>query len=292
MTSRILLILAIVLGALAALVLLSACIVTPGTLLLTGPRVPLAAAYPRSAPGGWSQGSDRPMRFESGLPAERPVGPPDIPPAPSFPVARYLGNPLYEVHNDRGEVALTFDDGPSPQTPQLLAALAKHGAHATFFFVGKRASSGVGRRLVLATLASGNDVGDHTWTHVDLKNLSPDAMAQEIDLAQAFFFANDGRSPLFLRPRGGKFDAAAVEAARERGLILTLWSGDAHDIFPSPLPGVIAHNALRGVHSGSIIDLHDRNPDTVRAVPLILRELRQRGLKPVTLSQLLADGMP
>jgi hypothetical protein len=72
-------------------------------------------------------------------------------------------------------------------------------------------------------------------------------------------------------------------------LILALWSIHSNDVEPSPSPEQIVRNATSGAVPGSIILLHETNPNTILALPAILRTLERKGLHPVTLSQLLSD---
>lgn len=209
-----------------------------------------------------------------------------------FDVKAYLGRPLYETRNAKGEVALTFDDGPSARTTEAIARiLRRHHAHGTFFFVGDRAVRGPGPAIVRHVEGMGDDIGNHTWTHSDLKGLSYQAVDQEIGLAQSALAKIDGGYPIFVRPRGGKVDAVGLDEANRLGLIITLWSIDGYDI-GSATPAKIAQRATQDVKAGSIIGLHDRNPNTIRALPAILRRLRRKGLRAVTLSQLVADSTP
>jgi len=257
--------------------------------------VPPAAAPPSAVPLTPREDDDPTLPadpFDTTQSAPVPRVAPVLPRPVPFDVDVYLAQPIHSVPNDKNEMALTFDDGPSIETPKLLAILAKNDVHATFFFVGKRASSKVGQRIVHETLQQRNDVGDHTWSHSRLENLPPGQLAMQIDRAQTFFAAADGFAPTFVRPRGGHFDFSAVAALMDRNLVLTMWSAQAHDTVPSPSAATIASRVLHEVKSGSIVDLHDRNPQTVKALPAILAGLRAKGLHPVTLSRLFADGAP
>ena len=73
---------------------------------------------------------------------------------------------------------------------------------------------------------------------------------------------------------------------------MALWLIHANDIFPSPTPAQIVKNVVKPAKPGSIILMHETNDNTVLALPKILDGLRAKGLHPVTLSQLLADGHP
>ncbi|MDR3687722.1 MAG: polysaccharide deacetylase family protein [Coriobacteriia bacterium] len=211
-------------------------------------------------------------------------------PQPTFDRSKYIGLPVEFVPNDQHEVALTFDDGPSRNSGAILSILETYDAHATFFMVAKRAEIHDDR--VLAVVGADDEVANHTWSHSALRNLDATTTALQIDRAQAMLTAEAGTPPLFVRPRGGKFDEAGRMALVDRGLIMVLWSIHANDIEPSPTPDQIVKNATHHIKPGSIILMHETNDNTVLALPKILDELRAKGLRPVTLSQLLADGHP
>lgn len=207
---------------------------------------------------------------------------------PDFDRTRFTAAPIQSVKTAHREVAITFDDGPSPATPAFLKVLAKDKAHATFFLVGFRAWRYP--KSVYEIVAQGNEVGSHTWSHVELKKLGARELRTQIDRAQTMLTSETGQAPLFIRPRSGKYDALGLAATRRRGLVVVLWSAHANDIGNILPPKELVNNALDGVHPGSIILMHETNSNTLKALPSLLAELKHRGLKPVTLSRLLADA--
>jgi peptidoglycan/xylan/chitin deacetylase (PgdA/CDA1 family) len=211
-------------------------------------------------------------------------------PQPHVNSAAYLGKTIESVRTNRREVALTFDDGPCANTEKVLEILKKYDAKATFFFVGSRAEHQF--ISVQDVVAQGNEVANHTWSHAELRGMDAPEIGEEIDRAQQLLAAETGSAPLFVRPRSGKLDANASKAIWSRGLLLVLWSTHPGDVSPSPAPEVIVRGATRGTRPGSIVLMHETNANTIVALPGILAELHRRGLKPVTLSQLLSDGKP
>lgn len=207
---------------------------------------------------------------------------------PAFDPKRFTGAPIQSVNTAHKEVAITFDDGPSPATPAFLKVLSKDKAHATFFLVGFRAWHYP--KFVYEIVAQGNEVGNHTWSHVELEKLGAGELRTQIDRTQAMLTSETGQAPLFIRPRSGKYDALGTAAAKRRNLVMVLWSAHANDIGNILPPKKLVQNALQGVHPGSIILMHETNPNTLKALPLVLAELKRKGLKPVTLSHLLADA--
>jgi len=192
----------------------------------------------------------------------------------------------------RKDVALTFDDGPSSFTPQVLAILRREHVPGTFFEIGRQAQAFAA--LTLRESREGDAVGDHTQTHPLLSRLSPAAQQTEILSAAGHIRAADGAQPVIFRPPYGAFDAATVDIARRAGLLMVLWTVDTKD-FSQPGVARIVYTALSGARPGAIVLMHDgggpRN-QTVAALPRIIEGLKRRGFHPVTVPRLVADDPP
>src|SRR6266567_7362857 len=185
-------------------------------------------------------------------------------------------------------IALTFDDGPSPvYTPQVLSILQRYKVHATFFCIGEWVHLYPG--LVEETFRAGNVIGDHTWSHPDLTKLSSYAVRWQLSSASAAIQYAIGSPPALFRPPYGATNATVVSIASQLGLLQILWTIDPRDW---ALPGVnaIVNIVLSHATNRSIILMHDGGGDrseTVRALPLIISALQQRGFTFVTVPQLL-----
>lgn len=188
------------------------------------------------------------------------------------------------------EVALTFDDGPSPYTPQVLAVLQHYNVYATFFLWGQH----VQQYPVYAqqVLAAGNALGDHTWSHPDLTTLSTSGITTELTEAQNAIRQTTGYMPTMFRPPYGSYNSNVLAVAGQVGLLSTIiWSYAPLD-WEMPEASVIASRVLNNTSNGSIILLHDGGGDrsqTVAALPTIIQGLQARGLRLVTVPQLLED---
>jgi peptidoglycan/xylan/chitin deacetylase (PgdA/CDA1 family) len=190
------------------------------------------------------------------------------------------------------ELALTFDDGPGPYTQRLVATLDKLHVHATFFAIGEQEqyfSEGT-----IAELKSGDVVGDHTETHPMMAALSAHDQYEELFEQMAHIEFLGGPRPRLFRPPYGSFDATTFRELHHLHLLMVLWSVDTSDY---TLPGVnaIVNSALAGAKPGAIILMHDgggNREETIAALPAIVAGLRRRGLRPVTVPQLLEDDPP
>lgn len=188
------------------------------------------------------------------------------------------------------EVALTFDDGPSPYTAQIVGILVRHRAPATFFPVGdmiERFPAGV-----RAALASGFAIGDHTQSHARMAALRPRQQRAEL-LGQAAALRRQGVPfPRLFRPPFGVYDDATLKLLRRRHMLMVLWTVETAD-YERPGDAAIVRRVLGGVRPGAIVLLHDGGGDrsqTVAALPQIIRGLRARDYKLVTVPQLVLDG--
>lgn len=180
-------------------------------------------------------------------------------------------------------LALTFDDGPSEWTDPILALLAAHDARATFFVVG---GSIAGREsTVAAARAAGHEIGSHTFSHPHPAALGDEELREEIRQGA---LAADAQ---LVRPPYGEDAERFDRLAGELGLGPTvLWSVDPRD-WESDDPEAITRLVIEGATPGAIVDLHDGRREqraTVDALESILPQLAARGLRPVTISTLLA----
>jgi peptidoglycan/xylan/chitin deacetylase (PgdA/CDA1 family) len=185
------------------------------------------------------------------------------------------------------QIALTFDDGPGPQTPAVLRILRREHVHATFFELGVQVR--LYPALVRQTLAEGHALGNHTWDHKAMTSLSPADADAELTRTSAAIRSASGSAPCLFRPPSGAIDAAVAAIARKRDLLSIVWDVDPKD-WTLPGSDAIVRNVLANAHAGSIVLLHDaggpRN-QTLAALPQIIAGLRARHLTFVTVPQLL-----
>ena len=218
---------------------------------------------------------------------------------PSFPPAWAQHHALRQVLDRRqivscggghgDAVALSFDDGPSPYTAQLLRILQRGGAHATFFDVGNRLAYWPGAAHAEARMGG---VGNHTWSHAHLTRLPHWLVWLELMRTQYEVDSQVGWKPRLFRTPYAEHSRATDDISLRLGLVEVFWNVDARDDVPHARAGAIVRNVERGLRPGSIIHLHDLHPWTVRALPRILQAIRVRGLRAVSVQELLAIDPP
>jgi peptidoglycan-N-acetylglucosamine deacetylase len=242
---------------------------------------------------GHSRAAAAPASTSGGAPASRAQGAATTP-ASTDAVKDVLGyTPFVTAGGERGrDVALTFDDGPGPYTPEVLAVLEREHVPATFFAIGKmeRYFSASTQREI----TDGDVVGDHTESHPALARLSARDQREELFEGIARVELAGGPRPQLFRPPYGSFNATTLRELHSLRLLMVLWSVDTNDYSRPGVP-VILERVLAGARPGAIFLMHDGGGDrsqTIAALPAIIHDLRARGLRLVTVPQLLRDDPP
>ncbi len=213
------------------------------------------------------------------------------------------------------EVALSFDDGPDPDwTPKILDVLKQYGVKGTFFMIGEVAEDNV--RVMQRVYREGHEIGNHTFTHPDISDISTAQVDLQLNLTERLFGSKLGVHPLYFRPPYSidqspdtNDQAAPADHIQSRGYTII---GDAIDTndwdeHPRKTPQEITDAVLQQLadmqanpdRRGSIILMHDGGGDrsvTVASLPLLITTLRARGYKFVPVSELIGktrnDVMP
>lgn len=175
-----------------------------------------------------------------------------------------------------GKVAyLTFDDGPSgTYTPQILAVLARYGAHATFFDLGSQVQQFP--NLLRDEVAAGNTIGNHTWDHQSLAGMSKAQFDSEVSRTKRILGTHGTDC---LRPPYGATDGFTAQYAAQLGYRLQLWDIDPRDWSRPGVQGIV-DNVMTNLAPGRVILMHDGGGDrseTVAALDRILRALTAQG---------------
>lgn len=184
-------------------------------------------------------------------------------------------------------VALTFDDGPSAEnTPEILNALRENDTKATFFVLGTQAE--LNPDILKQIEESGNEIGNHSYSHLDLTKLVEPALDYQVLTTQEIVRRATGKAPILLRAPYGSIN----EAVRKIDMPIILWSIDSLD-WQDKDPDVIYDRVLNDIKNGDIILMHDIYTSSAEAALRIIMELKRRGYQLVTVSELArARGIP
>lgn len=211
-----------------------------------------------------------------------------------LPRAQILGpcrSRLQQGKGCRGQVALTFDDGPDPEvTPAVLKILHERGVTATFFPIGRKAAAHPS--LIERIAESGHSLGNHSWSHSSAFFFHGNQrLTEEIDRSQEILEAHGGFRPIHFRAPAGIRGPFLQPMLERRGLELTAWSKRGFDTVDTR-PARVLNRLTRGLGSGDIVLLHDgssaRTSDgsatVLNVLPRLLDTIEARDLRPVGLT--------
>lgn len=195
---------------------------------------------------------------------------------------RLMEQELMEQSQAHPEVALTFDDGPSPKyTPLLLDGLKERNVRATFFLLGKNVKEN--QELVQRMQAEGHLLGNHTYNHVQLNKIPETTARQEILKTNNEIYEATGKYPEYMRPPYGAWKKN-MELCVE--MLPVFWDIDTLD-WKSQNVDAILKAAGEEPEDGSIILMHDEYQTSVEAALLLIDRLKEKGYEFVTVDELI-----
>jgi peptidoglycan/xylan/chitin deacetylase (PgdA/CDA1 family) len=207
-----------------------------------------------------------------------------------------FGDVIWQGAGDQRAIALTFDDGPHPETtPKILELLAQEGLTATFFVLGDKADAHPD--VVRDIARAGHGLGVHGYHHYRLYSLlPPSAVEEDIRKAQDAVERASGVKPRLFRPPVGQVSPRTADGARRAGVDIVVWSVRGFDGLKNADPERIALRVERGLRPGAIVLLHDAAerddhiPASLEALPKIIAAIRERRLAVVPLLELIGVG--
>jgi peptidoglycan/xylan/chitin deacetylase (PgdA/CDA1 family) len=182
-----------------------------------------------------------------------------------------------QANAKRKTVALTFDDGPSKYTPQVLDILKKNNVKATFCMLGNNV--GPYRKTAKRLVREGHRLCNHSRNHPDFTTLSNSAARQQIVYTQGKIREVTGRSPKVFRFPYGASNSRVRTVVRGQGLRILGWTVDTED-WSRPGSSVIVRRAVNGTRPGGVILMHDgggNRAQTVAALDKVIKKLKAKG---------------
>ncbi len=195
--------------------------------------------------------------------------------------------------NDQDKVvALTFDDGPDKDfTPQVLDILKKNDVKATFFVVGENV--GWNPEILKREYEEGHEIGNHTFTHINVSKRGYDDIYKEIDETQQAVKKIIGVEPKLFRPPYRAISKEMCNIVKKKDMNIVLWSNlDPRD-WSNPGVYYIVDTITSKVQNVTIILLHDYNnlrntkSQTIQALEIVIPKLKEMGYRFVTISELI-----
>jgi len=177
-------------------------------------------------------------------------------------------------------VALTFDDGPSQYTEEILDILKENDVNATFFILGNKVTSY--QEVLMKSIKNGNELGNHSYNHKWLSRLSTPELINQIDRTQQIIEEKIHYTPKYLRPTYGSI---TNRIRKSTNLEIALWTVDTKDWKIHNVNRII-ERATTHIEDGDIILMHDIFERSKEALKKIVPELKKQGFQFVTVSEL------
>ena len=194
------------------------------------------------------------------------------------PTAVYKGNP------NKAMVALMINVAWGEEyLPAMLQVLKKNNVHATFFLDGSWSKKNPD--IVRMLDEEGHEIGNHAYSHPDLKQLSDASIRKELEDTNKVIEATIDKKPVVFAPPSGSYANNTVQIADSLGMQTVLWSVDTVD-WKKPSPHVLTNRVLQKVHAGALILMHPTDP-TEKSLDAIIRGVKKRGYQLGTVSQVL-----
>lgn len=241
-----------------------------------------------------TQPKDDTKNGESAQPTSEPEKEANLSPL----IEKYKGKEIVKVNTTQKVVALTFDAGANADgVDRILPILKENNIKGTFFLTGKFIEKYPDK--VRKIVASGGDIGNHTYDHPYLTHLSPEGMKTEIKGAEDAFAKVDGKFDPFLRAPYGDRNQSVLDTVSGSGYINIRWTVDSlgwKGTSGGQTKTSVEQKVLKNTSPGAIIMMHlGSNPDDKthldsEALPAIIEKLRSDGYEFKTLSELLESG--
>ena len=191
-----------------------------------------------------------------------------------------LLTPNKVIDPERKVVALTFDDGPSKYTNEILDILKENDAYATFFVIGNKVE--IYKETMQKMVSYGNEIGNHSYNHKWLTKLTEEDLREQITKTQEIIQTTTGFTPTQIRPTYGSISAKLRD---QLDLDIVMWTVDTSDWKYQSVDRIVKE-ATTNIKDLDIILMHDTHKRTVDALKKIIPELQKQGFEFVTVSEL------
>lgn len=197
--------------------------------------------------------------------------------------------PVYRAREDRQTVSLLINVAWGNEYLQdMLTVLKENNVKATFFLEGRWTKNNP--ELAKMITEGGHEVGNHSYTHPDMKNISASATMEEIRKTNEVIKAVTGVTCVWFAPPSGSFRNETVKIASSQGMGTVMWSVDTID-WQKPSPDLLKNRVLSKAHPGAFVLMHPTEPAAL-ALDDLIKELKKKNLQPVTVSEALSEIRP
>jgi len=194
--------------------------------------------------------------------------------------------PIYRGHPEKKMVALTINVAwGNEYLPNMLEILKKHNVKATFFLEGRWVKENPSLAKMIAE--ADQEVGNHSYTHPDMKTLSAGRIEEQLTKTNDMIEATTNQQVRWFAPPSGSFRDEVVKLAAKQGMGTIMWTVDTID-WQRPEPSVLLNRVLTKVHPGAIILMHPTS-STARSLDTMIIQLKKKGYKIGSISMLLDE---
>ncbi|MFJ5622066.1 polysaccharide deacetylase family protein [Peribacillus loiseleuriae] len=202
--------------------------------------------------------------------------------SPSVHISDLAPAPIYRAHPEKPVVSLLINVAWGNEYLQdMLAILKENDVKATFFLEGRWTKNNP--ELAKMIEQGGHEIGNHSYTHPDMKSLTQTAAKNEIQKTNEVIEAVTDKKVKWFAPPSGSFRDETVEVAKSLGMGTILWSVDTID-WQKPSPDVLLNRVLSKVHSGAFILMHPTDA-SASSLEVLIQQLKKKGLQIVTVSE-------
>ncbi|WP_100373158.1 polysaccharide deacetylase family protein [Bacillus sp. FJAT-45037] len=198
-------------------------------------------------------------------------------------------SPIYKGNEKKPMVSLLVNVAwGNEYIPDMLKVMDELGVKSTFFLDG----SWVKKNPTMATmiLEQGHEIGNHAYSHPDMKSLTLERMNEEFKKTNDVILATLDVTPKWFAPPSGSFSQTVVDQAREHGMMTILWSVDTVD-WRKPAPDEMVNRVLEKMHSGAMVLMHPTEPTAIGLEDMI-RGIQARGYELGTVSEVMSESRP
>lgn len=195
--------------------------------------------------------------------------------------------PIHKVYTNEKKVALSFDVAwGESNVKNILDTLDKNEVKSTFFLVGSWIDDN--EQLVKEISEKGHDIGNHSNTHANMKELSEEDLVNELEVTSSKIETITGQKPSIYRPPFGAVDEDSLQTCEALGYKVVKWDIDSLD-WKEIGPNHVIDKVLKGVEPGSIVLFHGNVDNSDQYLETIIKNLRSEGYEIVTVSELIYD---
>ncbi len=188
-----------------------------------------------------------------------------------------------EIDPDKPMIAITFDDGPSLYTDEVMSLFEKYQATASFFLVGQNINNYPDS--VKHMVENGFEICNHSWDHKSIDSDDKAHIRQEVFDTQDALYQLTGKEAVYIRPPYGAWNELTKQTMNDNGLHIALWNVDSED-WKNRDKEVTLQRAKDGMFDGAIMLFHDLYPSTLEAMKELIPYLQKNGYQLVTISDL------